>query len=324
MITKKLKCYNTWSSRIVGDVFTNSEIIEIAPDDIAVIDLAEDEEMIVYAWHEGMYEIMKITSVNTETSKISVKRAQEGTERLIYTNGDVISCRPSAGMWDYFLQKAGDSVFTYKASKSILCEHGTKPGPVDAVAVAALQSPTVPGYISLSSSPYFTPNSIPRELTISSVSDVSNVNFAISYIDESNSIKNLSIPGPNNATVFTGIWAIQVNDISVSGACTDITVGIDEGLILVDLDDGEVQSLTVDGPATVRFANICDLPAQKLENGLKLYLTAGGDHALTWEGAYKSDYGNFPPLSSDTDILVFFFQGASGERFVHHIGRKMK
>ncbi|MCP4109893.1 MAG: hypothetical protein GY749_30965, partial [Desulfobacteraceae bacterium] len=92
MITKKLKCYNTWSSRIVGDIFTNSEIIEIAPDDIAVIDLAEDEEMIVYAWHEGMYEIMKITSASVNTSRISVKRAQEGTERLVYTNGDIISC----------------------------------------------------------------------------------------------------------------------------------------------------------------------------------------------------------------------------------------
>ncbi|MCP4108277.1 MAG: hypothetical protein GY749_22495 [Desulfobacteraceae bacterium] len=255
MITKKLKCYNTWSSRIVGDVFTNSEIIEIAPDDIAVIDLAEDEEMIVYAWHGGMYEIMKITSASVNTSRISVKRAQEGTERLVYTNGDIISCRPSAEMWDYFLQKAGDSVFTYRASKSILHEHGAKPGPVDSIAIAALQSPTVPGYISLTATPYITPNNIPREVTITSESDASNVDFTISYLNESGSIKNITTPGPDNSTVFTGIWATQVMNISVSGACTNVMTGIDEGLILIDFDEGEIQSLTVDGPATIRFVN---------------------------------------------------------------------
>ncbi|MCP4107467.1 MAG: hypothetical protein GY749_18305, partial [Desulfobacteraceae bacterium] len=184
--------------------------------------------------------------------------------------------------------------------------------------------PTVPGYISLTATPYITPNNIPREVTITSESDASNVDFTISYLNESGSIKNITTPGPDNSTVFTGIWATQVMNISVSGACTNVMTGIDEGLILIDLDGGEIQSLTVDGPATIRFVNISDLPAQKLENGLKLYLTGGGNHALTWEGVYKYDYGNFPVLSSDTDILAFFFQGAAGERFVHHVGRQMK
>lgn len=173
--------------------------------------------------------------------------------------------------------------------------HGTKPTAADVDAVAEAQTPAGAGNLTLTASPWT--SATPRKITITSDGDDSGVTFTVTYKDENGDAQTSdAVTGPNAETVTVTknaveVWATEVSQIAISGAGTgNITVGISEGLVVLDLADGTYHSLTVAADATIEVDN---WPADYIKE-LTIKLTDAGTYTLTWPAAVDWPGGTEP------------------------------
>lgn len=407
MRTIKTDIEQPWSTLIQAEVSTSATEIEITDADAdAIAPMLNNEVIIITGVHGSNFEIMHIIAVNTSTNTITVERAKENTTALAYEEQDVLSARPTIGIFDFLVQKGGSSIFNYLQSKARIYDHGQKPdrnilleeiaaqqsltaagnltltsspvtmpdniprrvvlsssdnnsgvtftftyndengypqtssaitgctankeleitdfwvSEVSQIAVsgactnievgvkssynqeiiAETQTPTVSGILTLTDTQFEVFNGVPRKLTITSDSDCSSIYLTFTYKDENGSTQTSApITGPNSETIYLDFWVTEVSQIDNSGACTNISVGVDAGLIVLDFENGEVQKLEVNAPYVINFDNI-EVP--DVENTMRLYLNRGGDYVSEFP-TLKTDYGSAPVLSSKEDMLIF-------------------
>jgi len=323
---KTIKMLNNWGAAITdASVSTGATSFNIETSAASEIGTLGDNEILIITASNGSdLEIMHVTARSGDT--LTVERARDGTSALAYSLGDVIESRIPACFLDFLVQKGGNSIFTYLSGRIILTDHGTLPGVSDDDAICAEQTRGTPGYLTLTTDPdpYYTPEdgngaNIPREITLTSANNCSGVNITINYNNEDDSINEDTFAGPNATTVYCDVFCTKINWISVSGSITAIKIGIGKGLIRVSLNDGEGQKLVLNNDADIEITDAQD----GHEAGMKLYLTSNGN-AVSFLDTFKADYGNLPVLAdSGEDILVLTFHGTSGNRYIHHIGRKM-
>ncbi|MCP4105256.1 MAG: hypothetical protein GY749_06930 [Desulfobacteraceae bacterium] len=315
MIAKSLNWWCGYLQTAVGVSDTN---IEIDAGAAARLSAVMDGNTVSPAFMANAAAREVVYIIGISGNIITVERAKEGGVALIYQAGHTIEISHTADLHDYFVQKGDpENQFSYKTSRAKIVDHGILPGQENSIAVAGQQSPAGSGNLTLSLFPYQPPNSVPRKPTVTSDSDSSGITLTFSYKDENGESQTGAISGPNAETLEADFYFSEISQIAVSGAAANVSVGIGEGFVVLSPENGELQKLGLDAPIRIEWG---ELPSG-VRSGIELHLRNGGSYPIDWP-VLQSEYGAFPILSENLDILTIVFSGT--DHLVFHSGRNMQ
>ncbi len=220
---------------------------------------------------------------------------------------------------------ASDAVDTINAASPMLTatsgtetdigDNGIKPNAADDDAIAESQSPLAAGNLTLDGADIedgVATFDVPRKVTLTSDSDNSGVTVTVTGTDENGDAATEEITGPDTATVTTTGWFSTVTGIAVDGAATNLKAGKGAGFVVLDLENGEFQKLTVGADCTISLINW-------LSSGLSMFrvlIDDTDDYAITWNNVDFVPGGSLP-IGSDPNIHVAkFVSPDAGETIV--------
>jgi hypothetical protein len=187
--------------------------------------------------------------------------------------------------------------------------NGTKPSAVDNDGVAEEQSPGEAGDLTLDGADVtegVATFDVPRKVTITSDTLNTGITLTVVGTDENGDAQTeAAITGPGaGATVTTTGWFSTVTQVSVSGAGTNLKVGKGAGLVIIDLDDGNVQKLIVGAVCTIDFQNWA---TTGIFDSLLLRVDNTDNHTITWTGVDLWGAGAVPGFgAANVEVLEIY------------------
>jgi hypothetical protein len=183
--------------------------------------------------------------------------------------------------------------------------NGTKPSAVDNDGVAEEQSPGEAGDLTLDGADVtegVATFDVPRKVTITSDTLNTGITLTVVGTDENGDAQTeADITGPGaGATVTTTGWFSTVIQVSVSGAGTNLKVGKGAGLVILDLDDGNWQKLTVGADCTIDFEN---WNVAGIVDELRVLVDNSGDHVIDWAVDLSPGGSGMPGTNPDVHIV---------------------
>lgn len=228
--------------------------------------------------------------------KNGIESSPTGTINIYTENFEATDKIPADNIADAF------SWTIAQAISPVASIHGTIPGVADDDAIATSQSPAAGGAqnLTLTSNPY-TVADYPKLITITSDSDCSGIDVTITGEDENGDAASEAITGPNAETVVTTGYFTEVSQIQVSGDCTNIQAGYSQALVNIDFSVN-AHTMTLNEDVEFEFTNYAPTTGYR-RNAAELYISGGGDVAITWP-TIKWENGVTPSLSSNDDIVT--------------------
>jgi hypothetical protein len=188
-------------------------------------------------------------------------------------------------------------------------DNSTKPSVADDDGVAEVQSLVEAGNLTLDGADVtegVATFDIPRKVTITSDTDMRGITLTVVGTDEDGDpLTEGPITGPDAAaTVTTTGWFSTVTQVSVSAAGTNLKVGKGAGLVILDLNDGNVQKLTVGADCTIDFVN---WKATGIMDTLILRIDNTDNHTITWTGVDNWGAGAVPGFgAANVEVLEIY------------------
>lgn len=185
--------------------------------------------------------------------------------------------------------------------------NSTKPSAADDDAIAEEQSPGEAGDLTLDGadvSEGAVEFDVPRKVTLTSGSDNSGVTVTLTGTDENGDAATEDLTGPNAETVTSTGWFSTITAISVDAAGTNLKAGKAAGLVIIDLDDGNVQTITIGADCTIDFVN---WKAAGIMDALLLKIDNTDNHTITWTGVDLWGSGAVPAFgAADIEVLDIY------------------
>lgn len=165
--------------------------------------------------------------------------------------------------------------------------------------IAAIQSPPGPGSLTLQSPG---PLVAPVALSLTSSGDCSGVTFTITGTDENGNLQVSDvITGPNNETVpvlvSSGVAWWDSWNIAVSGACTNISAGASESLVVLNSSVIGKHEITVTGAVSIKSV------FQAGWRDIFLKLSGASNFAVTFFGTFDFGDAGYPTFTNGDDFF---------------------
>lgn len=181
--------------------------------------------------------------------------------------------------------------------------NGTKPNAADDDGVAELQSPAEAGNLTLDGADVtegVATFDVPRKMTLTSANDNSGVTVTLTGTDEDGESQTEDLTGPNAATVTSTKWWSTITQIAVDAAATNLKAGKAAGLVILDLDDGNWQKLTIGADCTIDFTG---WNVSGIADELRIFVDNSGNHTIDWAVDLSVGGGGMPGTDPDVHIV---------------------